>query len=307
MRTPVSSTPSTPVSATAARSALARHPYRAQGPDRPRRDGGDRPHLGPPSASLRGHHGRRRGVRGRKRTCLRRARAARDCLPGGLSARIRRRRCGCTRRSSSTRDPRSTGARAGRRLASRAVLLLDRGLRRLPRPRRPGDTHFNESQDELDWLERGVGPMRPVAEFLIEPDGQTGIRRLAEAGSSTAALSPPTASSWPTTSSASSPGTTSQSRTARRSNALLGCGIAPLPELRAAGLRVGIGTDGVSSVSSTTSSRSSGRSSRRRGRARSGPTRSRRARRSNWRRSAARARSGSPGRRAPSSPASARI
>jgi 5-methylthioadenosine/S-adenosylhomocysteine deaminase len=35
-----------------------------------------------------------------------------------------------------------------------------------------------------------------------------------------------------------------------RSNALLGCGIAPLAELRAAGLRLGLGTDGVSSVPS---------------------------------------------------------
>ena len=35
-----------------------------------------------------------------------------------------------------------------------------------------------------------------------------------------------------------------------RSNALLGCGIAPLDELRAAGIRIGIGTDGVSSVPS---------------------------------------------------------
>ena len=35
-----------------------------------------------------------------------------------------------------------------------------------------------------------------------------------------------------------------------RSNALLGCGIAPLHALRAAGLRVGVGTDGVSSVPS---------------------------------------------------------
>jgi 5-methylthioadenosine/S-adenosylhomocysteine deaminase len=35
-----------------------------------------------------------------------------------------------------------------------------------------------------------------------------------------------------------------------RSNALLGCGIAPLRALRAAGLRVGVGTDGVSSVPS---------------------------------------------------------
>ena len=35
-----------------------------------------------------------------------------------------------------------------------------------------------------------------------------------------------------------------------RSNGLLGCGVAPLAELRAAGLRVGIGTDGISSVPS---------------------------------------------------------
>jgi 5-methylthioadenosine/S-adenosylhomocysteine deaminase len=35
-----------------------------------------------------------------------------------------------------------------------------------------------------------------------------------------------------------------------RSNGLLGCGVAPLSELRAAGLRVGIGTDGISSVPS---------------------------------------------------------
>jgi len=35
-----------------------------------------------------------------------------------------------------------------------------------------------------------------------------------------------------------------------RSNALLGCGVAPLAELQAAGLRIGVGTDGVSSVPS---------------------------------------------------------
>ncbi len=114
----------------------------------------------------------------------------------------------------------------------------------------PVMTHFNESQDELDWLERGVGPMRPVAEFLIEPDGQTGIRRLAEAG----LLDSSIVAAHCVKLADDELGLLARHDVAvahcPRSNALLGCGIAPLPELRAAGLRVGIGTDGVSSVPS---------------------------------------------------------
>ncbi len=114
----------------------------------------------------------------------------------------------------------------------------------------PVMTHFNESQDELDWLERGEGPMRPVAEFLIEPDGQTGIRRLAAAGLLGAEI---------VAAHCVKLADDELELLARhdvavahcpRSNALLGCGVAPLAELRAAGLRVGIGTDGVSSVPS---------------------------------------------------------
>ena len=41
----------------------------------------------------------------------------------------------------------------------------------------PVATHLNESQDELDWLLRGEGPWQPVAEMLVEPDGQSGIRQ----------------------------------------------------------------------------------------------------------------------------------
>ena len=39
----------------------------------------------------------------------------------------------------------------------------------------PVMTHFNESQDELDWLLCGEGPMKPVEPLLIDPDGQSGI------------------------------------------------------------------------------------------------------------------------------------
>ena len=169
----------------------------------------------------------------------------------------------------------------------------------------PVMTHFNESQDELDWLERGEGPMRPVAEFLIEPDGQTGIRRLAAAGLLGAEI---------VAAHCVKLADDELELLARydvavahcpRSNALLGCGIAPLEKLRAAGLRVGIGTDGVSSVPSTTSSTSSGPCSLGRVLAPSAPTPSHRPPRSSWRRSAARARSASPRRSARSSRASA--
>ena len=114
----------------------------------------------------------------------------------------------------------------------------------------PVMTHFNESQDELDWLERGEGPMRPVADFLIEPDGQTGIRRLAAAG----LLQRGIVAAHCVKLAADELELLALNDVAvahcARSNALLGCGVAPLAEFRAAGLRVGVGTDGVSSVPS---------------------------------------------------------
>jgi 5-methylthioadenosine/S-adenosylhomocysteine deaminase len=114
----------------------------------------------------------------------------------------------------------------------------------------PVMTHFNESQDELDWLLHGEGPMTPVADILVDPDGRSGIRRLAAAG----LLDRRIVAAHCVKVDAEEIDLLSGSDVAvahcPRSNALLGCGIAPLAELREAGLRVGVGTDGVSSVPS---------------------------------------------------------
>jgi 5-methylthioadenosine/S-adenosylhomocysteine deaminase len=114
----------------------------------------------------------------------------------------------------------------------------------------PVMTHFNESQDELDWLLRGEGPMTPVSDILVDPDGRSGIRRLAAAS----LLDQRVVAAHCVKVDAEEIALLGESDVAvvhcPRSNALLGCGVAPLAELREAGLRVGVGTDGVSSVPS---------------------------------------------------------
>jgi cytosine/adenosine deaminase-related metal-dependent hydrolase len=114
----------------------------------------------------------------------------------------------------------------------------------------PVATHLNESTDELDWLLRGEGPWQAVGELLIDPDGQSGIRRLAGAG----LLDERLVAAHCVKVDEEEIRLLAEHQVAvahcPRSNALLGCGIAPLEALRAAGLRVGIGTDGVSSVPS---------------------------------------------------------
>ena len=114
----------------------------------------------------------------------------------------------------------------------------------------PVATHLNESGDELDWLLRGQGPWQPLGEMLVEPDGQSGIRRLASAG----LLDERMVAAHCVKVDDEEIELLSRHGVAvahcPRSNALLGCGIAPLQALQDAGLRVGIGTDGVSSVPS---------------------------------------------------------
>jgi cytosine/adenosine deaminase-related metal-dependent hydrolase len=114
----------------------------------------------------------------------------------------------------------------------------------------PLATHLNESADELDWLAAGSGPWAALSAQLPPPLGETGIRALAERG----LLSARMVAAHCVKVDADEIARLAEHDVAvvhcPRSNAVLGCGVAPLAELRAAGLRVGLGTDSPASAPS---------------------------------------------------------
>ena len=116
--------------------------------------------------------------------------------------------------------------------------------------RLPLATHISESRAETKYLLRGEGPWGDYGDLLVDPPGTTGTRLLAEndlLGSHVVAAHCVMVDEEEI-------GLLASSGTGiahcPRSNAALGCGVAPLEDLRAAGARVGVGTDSPASAPS---------------------------------------------------------
>jgi cytosine/adenosine deaminase-related metal-dependent hydrolase len=114
----------------------------------------------------------------------------------------------------------------------------------------PVMTHFSESVAELEWLRDGTGPLAEFAgiALLVEPAGTSGIRRLADAGQLGSHITAAHCVQVDAGDIALLAANDVAVAHCPRSNALLGCGIAPLAELREAGVRVGLGTDSPGSA-----------------------------------------------------------
>jgi len=112
----------------------------------------------------------------------------------------------------------------------------------------PVTTHVSESDDELDYMLRGDGPIASVTG--VEHPGTTSVRHLAAEG----LLDPRVVAAHCVKVDLEDIELLAAHDAAvahcPRSNAILGCGVAPLRELRAAGLRVGLGTDSPASTPS---------------------------------------------------------
>jgi cytosine/adenosine deaminase-related metal-dependent hydrolase len=114
----------------------------------------------------------------------------------------------------------------------------------------PVATHLAESEDENEFLRTGGGGWEAFADLLVKPMGTTGIRGLADAG----LLGRHVLAAHCVVADEEEIALLAEHAVAvahcPRSNALLGLGIAPVAELLAAGVRVGIGTDSPASTPS---------------------------------------------------------
>src|SRR5439155_12296961 len=114
----------------------------------------------------------------------------------------------------------------------------------------PVATHLSESPDEDLWMRSGKGPWQEVSDSLPPPPGTSGVRLLAERG----LLRPGTLAAHCVTVDDEEIALLAEHHVSvahcPRSNAILGCGIAPLRRLLDAGLTVGLGTDSPASTPS---------------------------------------------------------
>jgi 5-methylthioadenosine/S-adenosylhomocysteine deaminase len=114
----------------------------------------------------------------------------------------------------------------------------------------PVATHLAESEAETEYLRTGRGAWQSFAAMLVPPPGTTGIRALADAGM----LGSHVVAAHCVQADAEEIALLAEHDVAvahcPRSNAVLGCGVAPLRELREAGIRVCIATDSPASTPS---------------------------------------------------------
>ena len=114
----------------------------------------------------------------------------------------------------------------------------------------PVATHLSESPAEILYLTRGEGPWGAYSDLLVPHPGTTGARLMAEHGllgeGVVAAHCVMLEQDEVELLAATGTGVAH----CPRSNAALGCGVAPLTELRQAGARVGVGTDSPASAPS---------------------------------------------------------
>ncbi len=112
----------------------------------------------------------------------------------------------------------------------------------------PVGTHLAESDGEDEWLEHGSGPLAAARDVLVEPTGKRAVATLGPV------LGPDLLSAHCVTVEAGDIAALARADVpvvhCPRSNALLGCGTAPLTAMREAGIRVGLGTDSPASTPS---------------------------------------------------------
>ena len=112
----------------------------------------------------------------------------------------------------------------------------------------PVGTHLAESANEDEWLQHGAGPLEQIAPLLVSPSGKRAVPTMEPV------LGPDLLCAHCVELTPADVALLAERDVpvahCPRSNALLGCGIAPVAELRAAGVRLGLGTDSPASTPS---------------------------------------------------------